>query len=58
MEATMKIWDWAALVPVIVGAGGSISDWQGCPLRSDSDGHVLAVGDPSLLEEAVALIAE
>ena len=32
-EATLKLWDWAALVPVISGAGGSITDWSGQPLR-------------------------
>jgi histidinol phosphatase-like enzyme (inositol monophosphatase family) len=55
-EATMKIWDWAALVPVIEGAGGSLTDWQGHPLTSDSDGHTLAVGDPGLLAKAVAIL--
>ena len=28
-EVTMKLWDWAALVPVIEGAGGKITDWSG-----------------------------
>jgi histidinol phosphatase-like enzyme (inositol monophosphatase family) len=56
-EATMKIWDWAALVPVIEGAGGRMTDWRGNPLTSDSDGHTLAVGDPTLLAKAVAILA-
>ena len=29
-EATLKLWDWAALVPVIEGAGGRITDWRAC----------------------------
>ena len=45
-EATMKPWDWAALVPVIEGAGGRITDWSGQALRLGGDGRVLAVGDP------------
>ncbi len=53
-EVTMKLWDWAALVPVIEGAGGRITDWSGHALRPDGDGRVLAVGDPGLLEPAVA----
>ena len=56
-EADLKPWDWAALVPVIAGAGGRITDWSGAPLRADGDGRVLAVGDPALLAPAVALLS-
>ncbi len=52
-EATLKLWDWAALVPVIEGAGGRITDWAGRPLHAGSDGTVLAVGDPALLPAAI-----
>ena len=52
-EADMKPWDWAALVPVIEGAGGRVTDWAGAPLRAEGDGLVLAVGDPALLGAAV-----
>lgn len=55
-EATMKPWDWTALVPVVEGAGGRVTDWAGQPLTFDSRGDVLAVGDPALLPEAVALL--
>ncbi len=55
-EATLKIWDWAALVPVIEGAGGSLTDWRGRPLSANSDGHALALGNPALLPEAVAAL--
>jgi myo-inositol-1(or 4)-monophosphatase len=55
-EATMQIWDWAALVPVIEGAGGSVTDWDGNPLRPDGDGRVLALGDPALLSAAKAAL--
>lgn len=57
-EATLKVWDWAALAPVIEGAGGSLTDWQGGVLRPDGDGRTLAVGDRTLLAQAVALLAE
>ena len=55
-ERDMKLWDWAALVPVVEGAGGRVTDWAGAPLRPDGDGTVLAVGDPALLAPAVALL--
>lgn len=57
VDATMKPWDWAALVPVIEGAGGRCTDWAGQPLRLDGDGTVLAVGDPALLGETAGLLA-
>ena len=56
LESTMKIWDWAALGPVIEGAGGRLTDWQGRALTPDSDGHVLAVGDPDRLDETLAAL--
>ncbi len=57
-EADLKLWDWAALLPVIEGAGGRLTDWGGAPLRPDGDGRALAVGDPALLEPAVRLLGE
>jgi histidinol phosphatase-like enzyme (inositol monophosphatase family) len=55
-ESTMHLWDWAALVPVIEGAGGKVTDWSGQALRPDGDGRVLAIGDPALLPQVVALL--
>ena len=57
-EAGLKLWDWAALVPVIEGAGGRVTDWRGAPLRPHSDGTVLAVGDPALLPIAAECLGE
>jgi len=56
-ESSLRPWDWPALVPIVEGAGGRITDWQGCPLAPDGSGQVLAVGDPTLLEPALALLA-
>lgn len=52
-EAGLKIYDYAALVPVVEGAGGLMADWQGNPLDAGSDGRVLALGEPARLEEAL-----
>jgi histidinol phosphatase-like enzyme (inositol monophosphatase family) len=52
-EAGMSYYDYAALVPVIEGAGGTITDWQGRPLGPQSDGRVLAAGDPDLHAQAL-----
>ncbi len=56
-EANLKLHDWAALVPVVEGAGGMMCDWNGDPLHAASDGHVLALGDPARLEDVVAALA-
>jgi histidinol phosphatase-like enzyme (inositol monophosphatase family) len=55
-DATMQPWDWAALVPVVEGAGGKLTDWSGADLRFGTDGRTLAVGDPALLAPAVATL--
>ncbi|MGH7079504.1 MAG: inositol monophosphatase family protein, partial [Acetobacteraceae bacterium] len=56
IESSLMPWDWVALVPIVEGAGGRITDWQGRRLAPDSSGQVLAVGDPALLEPALALL--
>ncbi|MEE4201092.1 inositol monophosphatase family protein [Erythrobacter sp.] len=53
VEAGLKLHDFAALVPVVEGAGGTMSDWQGNPLDSESDGRVIALGDPARLEDVL-----
>jgi len=57
VDATMKIWDWAALVPVVEGAGGRVTDWQGNTLHPNGDGRTVAVGDPALLPQVLAILA-
>lgn len=56
-EAGLKLHDWAALVPVIEGAGGTTCDWNGDPLHAGSGGQVLALGDPARLEDVLAALA-
>lgn len=56
-ETTYKIWDWAALVPVVEGAGGVITDWNGSALRPGSDGSVLAAGSAALHGAALGVLA-
>ena len=46
-----------ALVPVVEGAGGRVTDWQGNKMRPDGDGRTLAVGDPALLPQVLAVLA-
>jgi histidinol phosphatase-like enzyme (inositol monophosphatase family) len=57
IEAGLKLHDFAALVPIVEGAGGTMSDWNGEPLNADSDGHVIALGDPARLEDVIEGLA-
>ncbi len=53
VEAGLKLHDIAALVPVVEGAGGRMCDWAGDPLTHDSDGNVIAIGDPARLDDVL-----
>ncbi|HYE01223.1 MAG TPA: histidinol-phosphatase [Alphaproteobacteria bacterium] len=57
VEDSMKLHDFAALVPVVNGAGGIITDWAGRPLGAHSAGDILAAGDRAAHRAAVALLA-
>ena len=57
IEAALKPHDFMALVPVIQGAGGQISDWNGAALNWDSGDRVVAAATPALWEQAVAALA-
>ena len=57
VENSLKLYDFAAVVPVIKGAGGTITDWKGRELDMHSDGSVLAAGDPAIHRAAAAILA-
>lgn len=57
VEADLDTHDYFALIPVIEGAGGIITDWEGNPLGPDSKGQVLAAGDARVHAEALKLLA-
>lgn len=56
VEAGLKLHDFAALVPVVKGAGGVMTDWQGNELDRDSDGSVLVAATPALHAAARAVL--
>jgi inositol-phosphate phosphatase/L-galactose 1-phosphate phosphatase/histidinol-phosphatase len=55
-EASLQPYDYCAVVPVVTGAGGRISDWQGRDLGLDSDGRVIAAGDGSIHAAALSML--
>ena len=56
VEASLKLYDFAALVPIVKGAGGLITDWRGKTLDMHSDGSVLAAGDAAVHRQAALIL--
>ena len=57
LDAGLHIYDYAAMVPIIEGAGGVITDWQGKHLHLHSGSQVLAASQRDLHTQALAFIA-
>ena len=55
VESSFNRWDVAALIPVVEGAGGIITDWKGG--SCEAGGRVLAAGDARIHAAAMALLA-
>ena len=55
IESGLQAWDAAALVPVVTGAGGVMSDWTGGPCHGG--GQVVAAATPALHAEALEALA-
>ncbi len=56
VEATLNLWDVAALVPVVEGAGGIITDWKGETLTTDFEGRVVASCGGGIHDSVLALL--
>jgi inositol-phosphate phosphatase/L-galactose 1-phosphate phosphatase/histidinol-phosphatase len=56
VERGLGTFDYLSLVPIIEGAGGAITDWQGRPLTSQSTGEVVAAGDRRVLDQTLNIL--
>ncbi|XP_020269573.1 bifunctional phosphatase IMPL2, chloroplastic-like [Asparagus officinalis] len=63
IESGLKPYDFLSLVPVIEGAGGSITDWKGNNLKWEASSNssatsfnVAAAGDPELHKKALEML--
>ena len=54
VEADLQPYDILALIPIIEAAGGVVSDWSGG--AATAGGQVIAAGDPTVHEQALALL--
>lgn len=57
IESGLKLYDFAALVPVVTGAGGVMTDWEGRPLDVNSGGDVVAAGDARVHAAVIETLA-
>ena len=57
IEASLQPYDYCAVIPVVEGAGGVMTDWQGKALTIDSDGRVVAAGDRAAHKAALQALA-
>lgn len=57
VESGLEPYDFVALVPVIEGAGGRVTDWEGRGLGLDSPGRIVAAGDARAAAAARAVLA-
>lgn len=55
VEAGLKPWDVQALIPIVEGAGGVISDWRGA--SADASDNVVIAANPELHEQVVRALA-
>lgn len=54
IEAGLKPYDIAALVPIVTGAGGVVTTWDGGD--ASKGGRIIAAGDPRVHEQALVLL--
>src|SRR5246127_1811573 len=54
VETELKPYDIAALIPIVTGAGGVVTTWDGKPAQNG--GRIVAAGDPRVHEEALKLL--
>ena len=57
LEASLKPYDFCAMVPIVEGAGGVATDWRGAALDLDADGRILVAGDQRAHGAALSLLA-
>ncbi|MCP4487442.1 MAG: inositol monophosphatase family protein [Gammaproteobacteria bacterium] len=56
IDYDLKPYDYFSLIPLIEGAGGLITDWQGQSLTMQSHGDVVSAATPELQQQALAVL--
>ncbi|MGH6876324.1 MAG: histidinol-phosphatase [Rhizomicrobium sp.] len=55
VEASLAVWDVAALIPVVENAGGVFTDWNGAPAHGG--GRIVAAGDARVHAEVLEILS-
>ena len=56
VEDTLKVHDYMALIPVIEGAGGCVSDRFGKKINLESDGSIVASSSKIIHKEVIQIL--
>lgn len=57
VDLNLQPYDYLPVVPVVEGAGGVVTDWQGRPLGLESDGRVVAAASAELHVALLEILA-
>ena len=58
LDTRLKLWDIAPFRPIIEGAGGVITDWEGAPITQATGPRILVAGDPARHREALIAVEQ
>jgi fructose-1,6-bisphosphatase/inositol monophosphatase family enzyme len=56
IDPGLKVYDYAALVPIIEMAGGVVTDWKGNDLKLKSNVHLVACANQELHEKVLKIL--
>ena len=56
IETELKPYDIAALIPIVTGAGGVVTNWEGGPAQNG--GRIVAAGDRRVHEAALKILKD
>ena len=56
LDTRLQVYDFACYRPIIEGAGGIVTDWQGAPITLATGPRILAAASPRLADAARAVI--
>lgn len=56
IDTGLKVYDYAALLPIIENAGGTVSDWQGNDLKLKSNVQLVACANKKLQEKVLEIL--